>query len=169
MFERHSFLSKHPSRKNASLLIFAFFVLLSSTKSVPMHLVTCWKYKQSQIFISPCRNDPSQLQNCRTKRLFTVFVTLHATQWRQSKEILSLAHPQTDYVLSLFCKFERFIRFDTWATAPLQRLCQNMVCTWYNAVHIMCSFFHFGKWLQEGALSLVISSRIELEWDDVCG
>ena len=32
-----------------------------------MCLVTFWKYKQSHIFISPCRNDPSQLQNCRTK------------------------------------------------------------------------------------------------------
>ena len=105
------------------------FCLLSSTKSVPLYLVTCWKYKQSHIFISPCRNDPFQLQNCRTKRFFTVFGTLLVT-WRQRKEILFPAHPKTEYVLSLFCKLERFIRFDTWGTAPLQRLCRNMVRTW---------------------------------------
>ena len=53
---------------------------------------------------------------------------------RQRKEIVSATHPthpKTEYVLSLFCKFERFIRFDTWGTAPLQQLCQNMVRTWY--------------------------------------
>ena len=65
------------------LLFWSFhFCLLSSTNSVPMYLVTCWKYKQSHIFISPCRNEPSQLQNCRTKRFFTVFGTLRVT-WRQ--------------------------------------------------------------------------------------
>ena len=70
--EIYSFLSKHPLRKTCSSSDLCIFCLLSSTKSVPMYLVTCWEYKQSHIFISPCRNDPSQLQNCKTKRFFTV-------------------------------------------------------------------------------------------------
>ena len=106
-----------------------------------MYLLTCWKYTQSHVFISPCRNDPSQLQNCRIKRFFTVFGTLRVT-WPQRKAILSPTHPnthtpthpKTEYVLSLFCNLERFIRFDTWGTAPLQRLCQNMVRTWYTFI-----------------------------------
>ena len=68
------------------------FSLLSSTKLVPMYLVTCWKYKQSHIFISPCRNDPSQLQDCRTRRFFTVFGTLCVT-WRQLEKLLSPTPP----------------------------------------------------------------------------
>ena len=87
---------------------------------------------QSHIFISPCRNDPSQLQNCRTKRFFMVFGTLLVT-WRQCEEILSPTHPahlKTECISSLFCKFERFIRFDTWDTARCPRLCQNMLRTW---------------------------------------
>ena len=129
VFERYSFLSKHLLWKKCSFSDLCIFCLPSFTKSVPMYLVTCWKYKQSHIFILPCRNDPSQLQNCRTKRFFMVFGTLLVT-WRQRKEILSPAHPKTEYVLSLFCQFERFIRFDTRGTALLQRLCQNMVRTW---------------------------------------
>ena len=119
--------------KKCSSSDICIFCLLSSTKSVPMYLVTCWEYKQSDIFISPCRNDPSQVQNCRTKRFFTVFGTLLVT-WRHRKEILpSNPFPppkKTAYVLSPFCNFERFIRFNTWRTAPLQRLCQNMIRTW---------------------------------------
>ena len=135
VFEIYSFLSKHPSRKKCSFSDLCIFCLLSSTKSVPMYLVTCWKYKQSHIFILPCWDDPSQLQNCRTKRFFMVFGTLRVT-WRQRKEILFSAHPKTEYVLSLLCKFDRFIRFDTWGTAPLQRLCRNMVRTWYSAMKL---------------------------------
>ena len=63
------------------------------------------------------------------RRFFTVFGTLRKT-WRQRKETLSPARTKTVFCL-FFCKFERFIRFDTWGTAPLQRLCQNMVRTWY--------------------------------------
>ena len=113
VFEIYSFLSKHPSLKVCSSSDLCISRLLSSTKSVPMCLVTCQKYKQSHIFISPCRNDPSQLQICRTKRFFTVFGTLRVT-WRQRKEILSPthlthpAHPTTACVLSLFCKLLRF-------------------------------------------------------------
>ena len=128
VFKIYSFLSKHPLRKQCSSSDLCIFCLLSSTESVPMCLLTCWKYKQSHIFISPCRNDPSQLSNCRTKR-FNGFGILRIT-WRQRKEILSPTHPNTEYVLSLCCKFECFIRFATWGTAPLQRLCQNMVRTW---------------------------------------
>ena len=85
---------KAPFTKKMLLFWSLHFCLPSSTKSVPKYLVTCRKYKQSHIFISPCRNDPSQLQNCRTKRFFTVFGTLLVT-WRQSTEILSPAHPKT--------------------------------------------------------------------------
>ena len=101
------FLSKHPSRKLCSFSDLCLFCLLSSTKSVPMYLVTCWKYKQSHIFISPCRNEPSQLQNCRTQRFFTVFGTLLVT-WRELQEILSPAHPKTEYVLSLLLQVRTF-------------------------------------------------------------
>ena len=59
---------KAPFAKRLLLFWSLHFCLLSSTKSVPMYLLTCWKYKQSHIFISPCRNDPRQLKNCRTKR-----------------------------------------------------------------------------------------------------
>ena len=68
-----------------------------------MYLITCWKYKQSHIFISPCPNNPSQLQNCRTKRFFTVFGTSLVT-WRQRKEILSPTHPHTPRQ-GMFCLF----------------------------------------------------------------
>ena len=71
-------LIKAPLAKKCSSSDLCIFGLLSSTKSVPMYLVTCWKYKQSHIFISPCRNDPSQLQNCRTKRFFHGFLGLWA-------------------------------------------------------------------------------------------
>ena len=128
---------KAPFGKKCSSSDLCIFCLLPSTKSVPMYLVTCWQYIQSHTLMSPCRNDPSQLQNCRTKRFFRVFGTLHVT-WRQSEEILSPSPPpKTEYVLSLFCKFERFIRFDAWCTVPFQRLCQNMVRTWY--VHDFCT------------------------------
>ena len=92
---------KAPFAKKCSSFDLCIFCLLSSTKSVPMYLVTCWKYKQSHIFISPCRNDPSQLQNCRTRRFFTVFETLLVT-WRQREEILSPTHPHTPKQ-SVFC------------------------------------------------------------------
>ena len=91
------FTIKAPFAKKFSFSNLCIFCLLSSTKSVLMHLVTCWKYKQSHIFISPCQTDPSQLQNCRTKGFLTVFGTLLVT-WRQRKEILSLKHPTTEYV-----------------------------------------------------------------------
>ena len=83
-----------PSAKKFSFSDLCRFCLLSSTKSVPMYLVTCWKYKQSHILISPCRYDPAQLQNCRTRRFLTVFGTLRVT-WRQCEEILSPTHPHT--------------------------------------------------------------------------
>ena len=92
---------KAPFAKKCSSSDLWIFCLLSSTKPVPMYLVTCWKYKQIHIFISPCRNDPSQLQNCRSRRFFTVFGTLLVT-WRQRKEILSPAHPKAEKVLSFF-------------------------------------------------------------------
>ena len=85
---------KAPFAKQMFLFWSLHFCLLSSTKSVPMYLSTCWKYKQSHIFISPCRNDPSQLQNCKTKRFFTVFGTL-LESWRQLEEIPSPTHPHT--------------------------------------------------------------------------
>ena len=85
---------KAPFAKKCSSSDLCISCLLSSTKSVPMYLVTCWKYKQSHIFISPCPNDPSRLQNCRTRRFLTVFGTLRVT-WRQYEEILSPAHPHT--------------------------------------------------------------------------
>ena len=103
VFEMHSFLSKHPSWTQCSPSDLCMFCLLSSTKSVPIYLITCRKYKQSYIFISPCRNDPSQLQNCRKKRFFTVFGTLLVT-WRQRKEILSSTLPHTSKQ-SVFCLF----------------------------------------------------------------
>ena len=142
VFEIYSFLSKHPSRKKCFSSDLCIFCLLSSTKSVPMYLVPCWKNKQSHIFILPCRNDPSQLQNCRTKRVFHGFWDFacdSATMWRNS----SSRTPKTEYVftpqnksnvMSLFRVLECFIRFETWGTAPLQRLCQNMVRTWYGSV-----------------------------------
>ena len=83
---------KEPFARKMFLFWSLHFCLLSSTKPVPMYLVTCWKYNQSHIFISPCRNDPPQLQNCRTMRFLTVFGTLLVT-CRQSKEILSPTHP----------------------------------------------------------------------------
>ena len=101
VFEMYSSLSKHPSRNKCSSSNLCIFCLLSSTKSVPMYLVTCWNYKQSHIFISPCRNDPSQLQNCRTERFFTVFEALLVT-WRQRKEILSASHPKQSVFLCFF-------------------------------------------------------------------
>ena len=74
--------------KQCSFSDLCIFRLLSSTKSVPMYLVTCWKYKQSHIFISPCRNDPFQLQNCRTTNIFSRFFGTWAcnlaTTWRNS-------------------------------------------------------------------------------------
>ena len=85
---------KAPFAKQMLLFWSLHFCLLSSTKSVPVYLLTCWKYKQSHIFISSCPNDPSQLQNCGTKRFLTVFGTLLVT-WRQRKEILSSTHPHT--------------------------------------------------------------------------
>ena len=91
---------KAPFTKKGSFSDLCMFCLLSSTKSAPMYLVTCWKYKQSHIFISPCRNDPSQLQNCRTKKFFTVFETLLVT-WRQRKEIVSPHTPKQ----RIFCVF----------------------------------------------------------------
>ena len=130
VFETSSFLSKHPSQIKCSSSGFCLFCLLSSTKSAPMYFVTYWKCKQSHVFISPCRNDPSQLQNCRTKRFFTVFGTLRVT-WQQRKEIFSLAHPHTPKQSMFVSLFSSSIRFDTWDTAPLQRLCQIMVRTWY--------------------------------------
>ena len=96
-------LSYHSTLRQMLLFWSLHFCLFSSTKSVPMYLVTCWKYKHSHIFISPCRNDPSQLQNCRTKRFLTVFETLPVT-WRQRKEILSPTHPHTPKQ-SIFCLF----------------------------------------------------------------
>ena len=87
------FTVKAPFAKKCSSSDLCILCLLSSPKSVPMYLVTCWKYKQSHIPISPCRNEPSQLQNCRTK-IFTVFGTLLVT-WRQREEILSPAQPKT--------------------------------------------------------------------------
>ena len=87
VFEKYSVLSKHPSPKKCSSSDLCIFCLLSSTKSVPMYLVTCRKYKQTHFFISPCRNNPFQLQNCRTKRFFMVFWNFAcelATAWRNS-------------------------------------------------------------------------------------
>ena len=97
-----------PFAKKCSFSDLCIFCLLSSTKSVPMHLVTCWKYKQSHIFISSCRNDLSQLQNCRTKRFFTVFGTLCVT-WRQHKEILSLPPPPKQSMFCLFLQVRTFL------------------------------------------------------------
>ena len=102
--EIYSFPSKPPSQKNVPFLIFALFCLLSFTKSVPMYFMTRWKYTQSHIFISPCRNEPSQLQNCRTRRFFTVFGTLLVT-WRQLKEIISPAPPPPPPKQSMFHLF----------------------------------------------------------------
>ena len=99
VFEIYSFLSKRPSRKQFFFSDLCIFCLLSSTKSVPMYLVTCWKYKQSHIFISSCRNDPSQLEDCRIKRFFTVFGPLRVT-WPQREEILS---PPPPLKQSMFC------------------------------------------------------------------
>ena len=118
------FLSKHPSRQKCSSSDLCIFCLLSSTKWVPMYLVTCWKNKQSHIFISPCRNDHPQLQNCRQWD-FSRFLGLLLVTWRQREEILSPAHPRTKYVC-LFLQVPTFHSFDAWGTAPLQRLCQNM-------------------------------------------
>ena len=85
---------KAPFAKKCFFSDLCIFCLLSSTKSVLMHFVACWKHKQSHIFLSPCRNGPSQLQNCRTKRFLTVFGTLLVT-WRQRQEFFSPAHPRT--------------------------------------------------------------------------
>ena len=75
----------------------AFFHKISSNVSHNMLVI------QSHIFISPCRNDPSPLSNCRTKRFFTVFGTLLVT-WRQRKQILSPTHPHTPKQ-RIFCLF----------------------------------------------------------------
>ena len=110
VFEIYSFLSQHPSRKRCSFSDLCIFCLLSSTKSFAMDIVTCWKCKKRDIFISPCRNEPSQLQNCRTRRFFTVFGTLLVTR-RQHKEIFSPAPPpSTEYFLTLQnrCMFRLF-------------------------------------------------------------
>ena len=85
---------KAPFAKKCSSSNLCIFCLLSSTKAVLMCLVTCWKYKQRDTFISPCRHDPSQLQNCRTKRFLTVFGTLRVTWW-QHEEVPSPTHPHT--------------------------------------------------------------------------
>ena len=45
----------------AKKMLLYIFCLLSSTKSVTMYLITCWKYKQSPIFVLLCRNDPAKL------------------------------------------------------------------------------------------------------------
>ena len=76
----------------------AFFHKISSNLSGNM-----LKYKQSHIFISPCRNDPSQLQNCRTflRRYFTIFGTLRRSG-RWLEEILSPVHTSKQ---SIFCLF----------------------------------------------------------------
>ena len=93
----------YPSRKNASFSDLYIFCLLSSTKSVPICLLARWKYKQNDIFISPCQSDPSQLQNCRIRRFFKVFETLRGT-WRQHRDILSPTHPHTPKQI-MFCLF----------------------------------------------------------------
>ena len=115
---------KAPFAKKYSSSDLCIFCLLSSTKSVPMYLLTCWKYKQSHIFMSPCRNDPSQLQDCRTKRFFTVFGTLLVT-WRQRKEILSPTHPKTEYVLTLQNRvcFDSFLQVRTFLSVWNVRYC----------------------------------------------
>ena len=78
-----------------------------------LHLITAFFQKISSnvfrdileilndIFISSCRNDPSQLRNCRRKRFFTVFRTLLVT-WRQRKEILSPSPPPQQRIFCLF-------------------------------------------------------------------
>ena len=76
VFEIYSFLSKHPSRKKCSSCDLCIFCLLSSTKSVPLYLVTCWKYKQSHIFISPCRNGPISTAKLWDKEIFHGFLRL---------------------------------------------------------------------------------------------
>ena len=89
---------KAPFAKKCSSSDLCIFCLLSSTKSVPMYLVTCWKYKQSHISISPCRNDPSQLQNCEPK-IFTIYGTFFVL-WRHVKNS-STRTPQK----RIFCLF----------------------------------------------------------------
>ena len=119
VFERYSFLSKHPFAKKCSFSDLCIFLSASFHKISPNVSRNMLKI-QSSIFIPPCRNDPSQLQNRKKKRFFTVFGTLLVT-WRQRKGILSPAHPKTvcshTPKQSVFClffdKFERFFRFDT--------------------------------------------------------
>ena len=100
VFEIHSLLSKHPSRKKCSSSDPCIFCLLSSTKSVSIYLVTRWKYTQSHIFISPCRTGPSQLQNWRIKR-FSRFLKLCA--WL-SDILKNFFLPHTPKP-SMFCPF----------------------------------------------------------------
>ena len=127
--------------KNALFLIFACFVCF-----LPQNQFQCisWHAENTNRVIFSSYHVEMTHLNCKAvgQRFFTVSGTLLIT-WRQSKEILSSAHPshpKTECVLSLFCKFERFIRFDTSGNAPLQRLCQNMVRTWYfQKAH--CNFY----------------------------
>ena len=106
----------------------AFFHKISSNVSLNMLKIQTESY--FHLTMSKWPISTAQLQD---KDFFTVFGTLHVT-WRQRKEILFPTHPHTpkqSVFCLFFCKFERFIRFDPWGTAPLQRLCQNMVRTWY--------------------------------------
>ena len=105
----------------------AFFHKISSNVSRNMLEIQTESY-----FHLTRRNDPLQLQNCRTKRVLIDFWDFPCNLAPTERNSFSRTptHPKTENVLSLFCKYERFIRFDTWGTAPLQRLCQNMVRTW---------------------------------------
>ena len=88
------------------LLFWSWYFLSAFSHKISSNISRSWKYKQSHIFTSPCRNGPFQLQSCRTKRFFTVFGTLSVT-WRQYREIVSPAHPKTDFFVS-FLQVRKF-------------------------------------------------------------
>ena len=87
---------------------------------------------------------PSKWPISVAKRFFTVFGPLRVT-WRQREDILPPTHPQNRLVCFFFCKFEGFIRSDSWGTVPLQWLCQNMVRTWYTAWFLLAHNAHSKK------------------------
>ena len=138
VFEIHSFLSEHALRKNCSFSDLCLFCLLSSTKSV--QCISLHAKNTNRVIFSSHHVEMTHL-NCKTvgqRDLHGLWVfarNLAATQRNfssrkpQNKSVFShpkrrvFSHPKIEYFLSLFCKFERFIRFDTWGTAPLQRLC----------------------------------------------
>ena len=110
IFEMSSFLSTLPSRNKFSSSDLCIFRLLSSTKPVPMYLVTCWKYKQTHIFISSCRNEfftqdlPKKMKFPFFFLFVDVFFALSVKNWCQNSHSFPL--PGNNTRLMKYCVHE---------------------------------------------------------------